>query len=75
MKYVLFVLFTFLNPDTGAIEHQKFSVEYDSRYACNSAQAEMEQDIAARYPNALALTTECRPRTPWDEPLAALPGT
>lgn len=74
MKYILFVVFTFYLPD-GDIGHNKFGIEYPSRDRCLAAQAEAERDLTTRYPNALALTTECRPKTPWDEPYSwnALP--
>ena len=69
MKYVLFVVFTFMTPD-GEIDRTKFAVDMESREICLAAQQSTETELLEKYPNALALTTECRPETPWDEPVA-----
>ena len=69
MKYVLFVLFTALGQN-GAIEKTQFEIEMSSRAACLAAVEETRQELTARYPNALALSVECRPETMFDEPIS-----
>lgn len=71
MKYVVFVLFTFMSPD-NEIERTQFEIEMPNRQACLDAQAKVEKDVIEKYPNALALTVECRPQTPWDEPISMI---
>ena len=68
MKYVLIVMYMFVSPD-GELGQTKFLVDFDSRNACLAAIEETETKVMSRV-EARSLTLECRPMTPWDEPMS-----
>ena len=68
MKYVLIVMYLFVASD-GELKQTKFTMDFTSREACIGAIEVTEAKIASRV-EARALTLECRPQTPWDEPIA-----
>lgn len=68
MKYVLLVMYMFAGPD-GELQQVKFTTDFDSRNACIEAIEETEAKVMSRV-EARTLTLECRPMTPWDEPVS-----
>jgi len=68
MKYVLIVMYMFTNSD-GQLEQVQFTTDFPSRDRCMAAIAETETKVLSRV-ETRALTLECRPMTPWDDPIA-----
>ena len=68
MKYVLIVIFMAVGPD-GSLNQTQFTMDFPNRERCIAAIEETERKVLSRE-NARALTLECRPQTPWDEPIS-----
>ena len=68
MKYVLIVMYLFATAD-GEMEQVKFTTDFADRESCLAALEVTEAKVLSRV-EARALTLQCRPLTPWDEPIS-----
>jgi len=68
MKYVMIVIFLSVGDD-GTLTQTQFTMDFPNRSRCIAALEETERKVSRRE-NARALTLECRPQTPWDEPIS-----